>query len=220
MVVGMGAGYLPMVLEEHGVATDAIEIDPEVVRVAAEFFPFKQPRRLIVGDARYEVSKLTDRYDFIIHDCFTGGSVPAHVLSLEMLRTLRNHLNDGGIFALNFFGFNQGADAAALEAVVATIRAVFPHTRVLTTQPGANPIDNIVFASDRPIVAATHDGACSLSPRAWSFLERTENREVAIPASAGFVITDDFNPLTPPQIPKAEAYRNGLASRLGLALIQ
>jgi spermidine synthase len=219
LVVGMGAGYLPMVLEEHGVATDAIEIDPEVVRAAAEFFPFKRPRRLIVGDARYEVSKLTDRYDFIIHDCFTGGSVPAHVLSVEMLRTLRTRLNDGGIFALNFFGFNQGADAAALEAVVATIRAVFPHTRVLTTQPGANPIDNIVFASDRPIVAATHDGACSLSPRAWSFLEGTENREVLIPTTAGFVITDDFNPLETLQIPKAEAYRNGLASRLGLAAL-
>jgi spermidine synthase len=219
LVVGLGAGYLPMALEAHGVATDAIEIDPVVARAAAAFFPFKQPRRLIVGDARYEVARLAEHYDFIIHDCFTGGSIPPHVLSVEMLRDVRAHLNDGGVLALNFFGFNRGADASALEAVSATIRSVFPHQRIITTASDANPIDNILLASDRPLVAKSHEGPCSLSERARDYLDRLDSLQIALAANSGFVITDDYNPLESLQIPKAEAYREMLAKRLGLGVL-
>jgi spermidine synthase len=219
LVVGLGAGYLPMVLEGHGIATDAIEIDPVVAQAAARYFPFKRPRRLVVGDARYEVARLTERYDFVIHDCFTGGSIPAHVLSVEMLRDVRAHLNEGGVFALNFFGFNQGADAAALEAVAATIRAVFPHQRVLSSSPGANPIDNTILASDRPLLVKGHEGSCSLSETARAYLDRQEDLQVFFAANSGFVITDDYNSLETLQIPKAEAYREMLAKRLGLSAL-
>jgi spermidine synthase len=219
LVVGLGAGYLPMALEAHGVAADAIEIDPVVARAAAAFFPFKQPRRLIVGDARYEVARMSQRYDFVIHDCFTGGSIPPHVLSVEMLRDVRAHLNEGGVLALNFFGFNRGADASALEAVAATLRSVFPHQRIVTTAPDANPIDNIILASDQPLVAKPHDGPCSLSDGARSYLERMDSLQIALAADSGFVITDDFNPLETLQIPKAEAYREMLAKRLGLGVL-
>lgn len=219
LVVGLGAGYLPMALEAHGVATDAIEIDPVVVRAAAAFFPFKQPRRLIVGDARYEVARLPERYDFIIHDCFTGGSIPAHVLSVEMLRDVRAHLKEGGVLDLNFFGFNRGADASALEAVAATMRSVFPHQRIVTTAPGTNPIDNIILASDRPLVPKQHDGHCSLSNMARNYLERLGSLQIALAADSGFIITDDYNPLETLQIPKAEAYRELLEKRLGLGVL-
>jgi spermidine synthase len=219
LVVGLGAGYLPMALEAHGVATDGIEIDPVVAHAASEFFPFTQPRRLIVGDARYEVSRLAERYDFIVHDCFTGGSVPAHVLSVEMLRDLRAHLNEGGVLALNFFGFNRGSDASALEAVAATLRSVFPHQRILTTAPDRNPTDNIILASDRPLQHAQHDGPCSLSFDARNFLKRVDSLQVALASNSGFVITDDFNPLETLQVPKAEAYRELVAKGLGLGVL-
>jgi len=219
LVVGLGAGYLPMAFESHGIVTDAIEIDPVVARAAAAFFPFKPPRRLVVGDARYELARLPDHYDFIIHDCFTGGSIPAHVLSVEMLRDVRAHLNQGGVLAMNFFGFNRGADASALEAVAATIQAVFPYQRILSTAPAENPIDNIILASDRPLVSSPHSGPCNLSPPALAYLERMDNLQVTLAAGSGFVITDDFNPLETLQIPKAEAYREMLAKRLGLGVL-
>jgi len=219
LVVGLGAGYLPMALAAHGVLTDAIEIDPAVAHAARTYFPWKPPRRLIVGDARYELARLPDRYDFIIHDCFTGGSIPAHVLSAEMLRDVREHLTPGGVLALNFFGFNRGAEASALEAVVATVRSLFPHHRVLTTAPEGNPIDNIILASEQPLTATAHAGPCSLSPAALAFLERADALQVALTRGGGFVITDDFNPLETLQIPKAEAYRDMLAKRLGLDVL-
>ena len=51
---------------------------------------------MIVGDARYELRQLDKTYDFIIHNCFTGGTVPAHLLSLKMLQELRLMLNQRG----------------------------------------------------------------------------------------------------------------------------
>jgi len=165
------------------------------------------------------LARLPDHYDFIIHDCFTGGSIPAHVLSVEMLRDVRAHLNQGGVLAMNFFGFNRGADASALEAVAATIQAVFPYQRILSTAPAENPIDNIILASDRPLVSSPHSGPCNLSPPALAYLERMDNLQVTLAAGSGFVITDDFNPLETLQIPKAEAYREMLAKRLGLGVL-
>jgi hypothetical protein len=45
--------------------------------------------------------------------------------------------------------------------------------------------------------------------------------QVELAQGSGFVITDDYNPLETLQIPKAEAYREILAKRLGLgALLQ
>ncbi|MCH6570323.1 MAG: fused MFS/spermidine synthase, partial [Acidobacteria bacterium] len=102
LLIGLGAGQLPKLLGRYGIETDSIEIDPEVARAARDYFGFNHPGRLILGDARYEVRRLKKKYDFIIHDCFSRGVVPAHLLSVEMLEDLRSLLNDVGVLALNF----------------------------------------------------------------------------------------------------------------------
>ncbi len=136
-----------------------------------------------------------------------------------MLRDVRAHLNEGGVLALNFFGFNRSVDASALAAVAATIRTMFPYERVLATVPGENPIDNIILASDRPLLAKSHGGPCSLRPPALAFLDRADGLQVTLGSGSGFVITDDYNPLESLQVSKAEAYREMLANRLGVDVL-
>lgn len=79
-----------------------------MAHAATTYFGFKLNGQAIVGDARYEIRRLTGTYDLIIHDCFTCGSEPAHLLTVETLQRLQSLLAPQGFLALNFVAFEQG----------------------------------------------------------------------------------------------------------------
>jgi spermidine synthase len=219
LVIGLGAGYLPGALARLGLEVDTMEIDPEVVRAAKDYFGFEAPGALFVGDARYEIRRLTGRYDIVIHDCFTGGEMPSHLFSLEMLETLKARLEPGGILATNFFGLNEGARASALGAVATTLDAAFPHRLTLAPAPGKELFDRLFVVSDQPLVVPGPNPKYALSPRAREALEKMSSMVVPLPAVAGLVVTDDDNPLEMLQLRKGEAYRRVLREHFGTALL-
>jgi predicted membrane-bound spermidine synthase len=207
LVIGLGAGYLPRVLAKQGMEVDTIEIDPAVVRAARDQFGFTPPGDLVVGDARYELRRLSKRYDIIVHDCFTGGEMPWHLFSAETLRTLRAHLADDGILALNFFGLREGRKVDPLSVVAATLDAEFAHRLTLAPAPGEELSDRLFLVSPQPIAlpppgpprrALTAGGR-----QAWARLPEM----VVTLAAADLRASDDFNPLESLQLRKGEAYR-------------
>jgi len=214
LLIGLGGGFLSSDLERRGIVTDCIEIDPAVARAARKYFRFEPTGRLIVGDGRYEVRRLDRKYDFIFHDCFTGGSVPAHMLSLEMMEELRSLLREGGILALNFYGFARAENARAASSVAKTIAAVFPQVQVVTSIRGCELCDVIFLASDAPFDLASVGSAGDGYPPGW-----LADHAVDLSEGGGFVITDDFNPLENMQTKKAEAYRATLVERVGLEML-
>ncbi len=212
LLIGLGSGHLVGVLDRQGVKTDAIEIDPEVARVAKKHFNFKPTGDLIIGDARYQVTKLDKQYDIIIHDCFTGGTEPIHLLSLEMLQTLKSLLKDKGILALNVIGFLKGEDRVAVESVARTLKEVFPFQRAFVSTPGKNFNDIVLMASASPIV---------LQPHVNNKMIKREfaKKEITINTDNALVVTDDYNPLESLQVAKAEHYRELLMKRLGKEIL-
>ena len=216
LLIGLGGGHIARELQKRGIITDALEIDPEVAAAAQTYFGFEPPGELIVGDARYEIRRLKGKYDFIIHDCFTGGSVPAHLLSVEMLRDLHSLLDENGILALNFVGFAQGEAAAA---VYRTIGEVFPYRRAMVSLPGEDFNDFVFLASMQPI-ALDPAAVEAPAPRGQGRLpEWLQAHQVEMPQTPGFVITDDFNPLESMQVRKAEIYRDLLVQRIDPSLL-
>jgi spermidine synthase len=207
-LIGLGSGHLVGVLDRQGVKTDAIEIDPEVARVARKYFGFKPTGDLIIGDARYQVTLLKKQYDMIIHDCFTGGTEPIHLLSLEMLHSLKSLLREEGVLALNMIGYLEGKDRLAVEAVATTLDAVFKHRRVFISEPGKSFTDIVFLVSDTPIALQTDKTTKQ---------QQTElaKNEISIEPENVFIVTDDYNPLESMQVAKAEHYRELLMKRLG-----
>ena len=195
-----------MAFAAQDIATDALELDPEVAKAAQQYFLYEPSGALLVGDARYEIRRLNQQYDFIVHDCFTGGSVPSHLLSVEMLRDLDRLLKDDGLLALNFVGFTEGPEADAAAAVYRTLGEVFPHQLALVSLQGEAFNDFVFLASRQPISLASEDAA-------W-----LAAHEYPMPAG-GDLITDDFNPLERLQVAKAERYRALLLERMGPMLL-
>ncbi|MDO8358085.1 MAG: fused MFS/spermidine synthase [Nitrospirota bacterium] len=210
LLIGLGGGHVARDLKAQGVTTDTIEIDPAVADAARKWFHFEPTGLFLVGDARYEIKTLSTRYDLIVHDCFTGGSEPTHLLSREMLNELRTLLNDRGILALNYVGFTQGEGSDAVEAVHRTLQDLFPHVRTFVTDT-SEFTDFIFLASREPVAIDPQTGDRRLQ---WLL-----NHEHRFAEGSGFVLTDDYNPLESRQVRKAETYRKHFLERIAFELL-
>lgn len=212
LLIGLGGGHVARDLKAKGLATDTIEIDPVVADAAKNYFNFQPTGEFLVGDARYEVKKLKKRYDFIIHDCFTGGSEPTHMLTVEMLSGLKAMLNEQGILALNYVGFTQGEGANAVTSVYKTLATLFPHIRVFTTEKGE--FTDFIFLASSGGIEFDRDKPELARPIQW-----LSEHEYAMTDAGGIVISDDYNPMESMQVRKAESYRKIFMERIAPELL-
>jgi hypothetical protein len=208
LVIGLGIGSLPMALRPHGITADVVEIDPAVVRFAQSDFGFSTAGEIHVEDARTFVARTDRRYDLVVHDTFTGGSTPEHLMSLEIVRHLRDITRPGGVVVVNFAGYQRGPHAAASWAVARTLRAVFPVVRIFRdSDPAVRPdeVGNMVFfASEAKLDFTIPAGARFESATCETTLRSLETWEVLQEVPAGPIVTDDLNPLTRLQLATAE----------------
>ena len=210
LVIGLGTGALPSALAKAGIRADVVEIDPAVASYAQQYFGFRPTGEIYVEDARTFIRTTTKKYDVIVHDTFTGGSTPEHLLSAEVLRRLRELLTPGGVLALNMVGFQRGPHASATWAVARTLRAEFPIVRAFRDSPLDHRPDetaNIIFLASTgtldfeiPRGAHFNDGICA---KTLPFLRDWEVLQHVPP---GDVITDAHNPLARLQLAVAEEH--------------
>ncbi len=219
LLIGLGAGYLPMALKKHNIITDVIEIDPKVASAAQDYFGFVPPGTLDIGDARFHIRNIEGKYDYIVHDTFTGGSVPCHLLSLEMIQDVETLLNDGGVLALVYYGFSKGSESIAASSVYKTINSLFPFMKVYVSKKNTEPVDILFFASKSPLELPFSKKGVHKNPVIQKVLRKMQKNEIEIQTDRGFVITDDYNPLDSLQSRKAEAYRQKVIELIGSEML-
>ena len=213
LLIGQGAGHMAMTLHDrYGIPTDTLEIDPAVAAAATDYFGFNPTGKQVIGDARYEIRRLTGPYDLIIHDCFTGGSEPVHLLTLETLEQLKGMLSPQGLLALNFVAFGQGEGQRALASVAKTLGQVFSSQALFISEPGEDFNDFIFLAGNQPVDFASPN----LGAEQADWLKQ---RQFSIDTTDAVVLTDDLNPLEHLQTRKSEHYRNVLVEWFGNQLL-
>ncbi|KAK6542595.1 hypothetical protein TWF694_006539 [Orbilia ellipsospora] len=132
LIIGLGIGTSASGLIQHGVKTHIVEIDPVVYKYAKEHFGLPPNHTAHIGDAvsyiRDEYLKAAikqeehQKYDYILHDVFTGGAVPADLFTWEFLEGLKSFLKPNGVIAINYAGDLHQPDAMS---IVHTIESVF-----------------------------------------------------------------------------------------------
>ena len=135
LVLGMGGGASIRALRaaDPYAVIDAVEIDPVVVRVAAEQFGVEPDAllRIHTGDARRFLAASSDAYDVIQSDLFRGGpDIPSHLATVEFYELARRHLRPGGVLMVNVFDLAPGHPL--LSSVEATVARAFPSVFVRT----------------------------------------------------------------------------------------
>lgn len=108
LVVGLGAGAVSRLSGHYfpEAQIDSIELDPAVVDVAKTFFGFEEGgnQRVITRDARVQIKvfrKENVKYDIVMLDAFTGGTVPYHLMTKEFFQECRDLLAPDGALVAN-----------------------------------------------------------------------------------------------------------------------
>lgn len=139
LIVGLGGAsmqrYLYRLLPEATIET--AELDPEIRKIAAEYFFFKEDNRQIVhiGDGRKFIEASKDTYDIIFLDAFGAASIPYSLTTRSFLKAVRDRLSDGGVACANLWD----RDANFLD-IVKTYSTVFPEFHVVKCAFSGNSI--------------------------------------------------------------------------------
>ncbi|KAK4119302.1 S-adenosyl-L-methionine-dependent methyltransferase [Parathielavia appendiculata] len=137
LVIGLGIGTTPAALVAHGIETTVVELDPVVHKFASKYFQLPSNHTAVIEDAVTYTSRLAadasgSRFDYIIHDVFTGGAEPISLFTLEFLQNLHTLLKPNGVVAINYAG---DFTLPPPRIVVNTIKSVFPTCRIFREHP-------------------------------------------------------------------------------------
>jgi spermidine synthase len=200
LVIGLGAGIVPVWYEERGVRTDVVDIDPDVVAVARKFFSFANSGEVFVADARYFLNTAGKRYDYVVLDVFNGDTTPGHLLSLEALRAVKGRMTERGVLAVNLVG-SLRRETYMTASIVRTLEAVF---RSVAIHPNFDPAEgegtgNItVIARDvsGPPPDPNAFSGIPVHPLASERVVRGMARTFRFPeGTPAVILTDDYNPV-------------------------
>lgn len=150
LCIGLGGGIVAQALHDHGCAVDALELDSAVARFAAAHFGVSGPRVIVTDALKWLKSAPDSAYDYVVHDVFTGGAVPASLYSIDTFRLIRRTLRPDGVLALNFVGAPSGPAVRAVSAVRARLDAVWSHVAMFGEDTNASVVNIVFFASDIP----------------------------------------------------------------------
>jgi spermidine synthase len=157
LTLGGGALTFPSYLERHYPESEhhVVEIDPEVVRIAHEYFdiPKDSALNIHVLDARQFVGNadINDKFDIIYLDVFNSYSIPYHLTTAEFSERLASLLTDDGMLLVNLIDvFSIGR---FLGAYAVTIETVFPHYKVFVDENFSREDRStfVLAASETPI---------------------------------------------------------------------
>jgi SAM-dependent methyltransferase len=189
---------------------DVVEIDPSVVEFAKKYFGFSTRGEIHVEDARTYLRRSDRRYDVIVHDTFTGGTTPEHLLSVEVIRRIHDLLTPGGVVVLNFPGYDHGENAAGTWAVARTLRSVFPNMRAFRDGPAdeepESPTNIVFFASDGDLEFRIPANTAFENPTCEQIQRSFPSWEIRAKVPDGPVVSDERNPMAALQLPVAEAH--------------
>ncbi|MBW0563892.1 hypothetical protein O181_103607 [Austropuccinia psidii MF-1] len=143
LILGLGVGISAHSLMRHGALVTVAEIDPIVYEYAQKFFALPTPNGgIFLEDARYYLQRAVNGslglFDYIIHDVFTGGTVPSSLFTVECWKGIRNKLKDDGILAVNFAGEPQ---TETWTLVLTTLFHVFPFCRAFNEKVPQETLD-------------------------------------------------------------------------------
>jgi protein-L-isoaspartate O-methyltransferase len=104
--IGLGTGTLAA-YARPGDTLVFYEINPEVVRMARQYFTYlgdcRGELQLVMGDARLSLASELgrQRFDLLVVDAFSGDAIPTHLLTREALDIYRRHLAPKGVVAFH-----------------------------------------------------------------------------------------------------------------------
>ena len=107
---------------------------------------------LINEDGRTYLNRNTKKYDAILNDAFSGDTPAKTLTTIELIKKIKNSLNEDGLYLTNIISSLEGRDSKFIRAEVNTLKRVFKNVYVI---PCHSILDkeitqnNMVIATDQ-----------------------------------------------------------------------
>ena len=143
-VIGMGAGTVASYVRT-GDSLRFFEIDPQVVAMAGDPRRFSYihgcadgPVDWVLGDARLTLAREpAGEFDLLLVDAFSSDSVPAHLLTVEAMRSYLAHIKPDGVVVMHLT--NRNLELMGPVAAVAKAAGGFALQQTYRPPPGFVP---------------------------------------------------------------------------------
>ncbi|MDI6852702.1 MAG: fused MFS/spermidine synthase [Deltaproteobacteria bacterium] len=195
LVLGMAASMIPRNLQRKGHKVTAVEINPDSLRAATEFFDFDpQGIEVYLEDARTFVRRHKKAYDLIVVDLFQGDCTPDYLMTVEFFGEVHACLRTGGVVIINTY-FDPNNETVN-ETILATVSAAFPYVLELRSPSSEGLVSSAcMVAADFPLspeVAIKLADSQPMPPKDYKTLKaaRLVNREMLKDVKP---VSDDHN---------------------------
>ncbi|WP_423751573.1 spermidine synthase [Salinirarus marinus] len=137
-------------VEEYDATVDVVEIDPEVVGVAKEYFGVEEGPQLNVYTApARQFLRDTDRtYDVIVLDAYKKDKVPFQLTTVEFMRLTERRLDDDGVLLANLISAPTGPASRFYRAEYRTMNRVYPQVYGFPTV-GGSAVQNVELVATK-----------------------------------------------------------------------
>ena len=196
LVIGVGAGLLPGILEKnYHLSVDTVDIDPEIVQTAKTYFNFSPRGRIFLEDGRTYLERTQNRYGLIILDAFGSETPPYHLFTQEAFQAMKSRLEPDGILAINLVTLVHGPGLKPWESAYKTLIQVFPEVRAFLAGETYEDIGNVLFfCSNAPL----EGHPSKTGPGARTQLKYMLAHELKVPQphlAQAIAMTDDHAPM-------------------------
>ena len=171
-----------------------VEIDPAILDIGHRYFHLGDAHaHEVVSDARYWLDTQAGHYDVIVLDAYRQPYIPFHLTTEEFFAQVRDHLNPGGVAAVNV-GRTQ-TDYRLVAAIASTMAAVYTNVYLIDDPNFEN---TLVFGTTEPVSIDNikHNLGLVSAPLASSAAQTAlaEGR-LRVSPYHGQVYTDDLAPV-------------------------
>ncbi|SEH46575.1 Spermidine synthase [Halopenitus malekzadehii] len=162
-------------VEEYDATVDVVEIDPEVIDVAKQYFDVEESEQLRIhnDDGRRYLRNTNETYDLIVLDAYKKDKVPFQLTTKEFMELSNDRLSDDGMVFANVISAPSGPASRFYRAEYATMNAVYPTVYSFPTA-GGGVIQNIEMVATKNATVVTEE----------TLRERNERRDIGIDLSA------------------------------------
>ena len=202
-VVGLAAGTMAhLFTEAYGpIRIEGAELDPAIIQTGRQWFEMNLPnlaayamdgRRFLASPP--ESAKVP--YDIIAVDAYRPPYIPFHLTTVEFFSLARDRLAPTGVVAVNVG--RTHTDYSLVDAVAATMQAVFPSVFILDLPDGQSTLGNSLVVGTRQPTTLDDFGANLPAFRSGLLGQAVDEApapRVAAPPANTPVFTDDRAPV-------------------------
>lgn len=189
LLIGLGGGTIPKYTldKRPNVSMDSVEIDPEVIKVAQNYFFMDDSPRLknVVEDGRVYLKDKKNEYDVILIDAYNRQSIPFHLTTREFFEELSNALKPDGVVVFNVVAGIEGKHGIFLKSLLKTSDRVFSSRRIFQAEFRNSPEDmnNLILVVSKKELPSE------------GVLAGAKEYTDPIDLSNSIVLTDDYAPV-------------------------